>query len=348
MKGKRDLPRARRSDVDVIEGDLRAIATCRAAGNKLVSMGMLVGFGRVRRAMVGVAFLAVVGAGAAFAQVSYTPMPLDQGFGPLDTSQPPVPPDQIIAKFTAKESAFREALNNYTYRRSVKVQTVDDDGKVDGEYYEVTDVSFDSTGRRTEHVVLAPASTLERIMMSPADFQDIQQRLPFVLTTQDAGQYNITYVGKQKIDDLETYAFDVAPKIIEKNHRYFKGRIWVDNQDLLIVVTNGKNVPDDTRKGHEDLSPPFVTYREQIDGKYWFPVYTKGDGILHFSGGNGYISQDVHIREFVKYTDYKQFGSTFKVTYGGQEIGGSGAKPESGASPPPATPATTPPGAPQD
>jgi len=277
---------------------------------------------------------------AAVAQVSYTPMPLDQGFGPLDKSQPTVPPDQIITKFTAKESAFREALNNYTYRRSVKVQTVDDDAKVDGEYFEVTDVSFDSTGRRTEHVVLAPASTLERIMMSPADFADIQQRLPFVLTTEDAAQYNVTYVGKQKVDELDTYVFDVAPKEIVKNHRYFKGQIWVDAQDLQIVVTNGKNVPDDTRKGHEDLSPPFVTYREEIDGKYWFPVYTKGDGILHFSGGKGYISQDVHIREFVKYTDYKQFKSTVKITYDGQNIGN---QPGSGGQPQASTPAAAPP-----
>lgn len=302
------------------------------------SGGWSAGMARARRTMfLTVAFLAVVGA-AATAQVSYTPMPLDQGFGPLDKSAPSVPADQIVAKFTAKESAFRAALDNYTYRRSVKVQTVDDDGKVDGEYYEVTDISFDSAGRRTEHVVQAPMSTLERVMMTPADFADIQQRLPFVLTAEDAAQYNITYVGKQKVDELDTYVFDVAPKVMEKKHRYFQGRIWVDAQDLLIVVTNGKNVPDDVRKGHEDLSTPFVTYREQIDGKYWFPVYTKGDGILHFSGGKGYLSEDVHMREFVKYTDYKQFGSTVKILYGDQEIGGSGAKPSSGASPPTTAP----------
>jgi hypothetical protein len=297
----------------------------------------MVNSGWLRRVVLVGCFLTVASA-VALAQVSYTPMQLDQGFGPLDKSQPPVPPDQIITKFTTKESAFREALNNYTYRRSVKVQTVDDDGKIDGEYFELTDVSFDSTGRRTEHVVQAPASTLERISMSPADFQDIQQRLPFVLTTEDAAQYNVTYVGKQKVDDLDTYVFDVAPKVIEKKKRYFQGRIWVDTQDLLIVVTNGKNVPDDTRKGHEDLSPPFVTYREQIDNKYWFPVYTKGDGILHFSGGSGYLSQDVHIREFVKYSDYKQFKSTVKITYGGQDI--TNAKPDANGQPSATQPST--------
>ena len=81
--------------------------------------------------------------GSACAQVSYTSMPLDGGFGPLDTSEPSTPAAQIIQEFTAKESVFRQALDNYTYERSVKVETIDDDGKVDGQYFQVTDISFD-------------------------------------------------------------------------------------------------------------------------------------------------------------------------------------------------------------
>lgn len=261
----------------------------------------------------------------AHAQVSYTSMPLDAGFGSLDTSTLPIPAQQIIDQFTAKESVFRQAMANYTYERSVKVETINDDGKVDGQYFQVTDISFDPSGRRFEHVVDAPTSTLERVMMSPADFQDIEQRLPFVLTKEDVDQYVLTYVGKQSVDEVSTYVFDVRPKTIEKNKRYFQGRIWVDQTDLQIVVTNGKNVPDDTRKGHEDLSTPFTTYREQIDGKYWFPVYTKGDGMLHFSGGNGYLSEDVHLRETVKYTNYKRFSSTIRVLFQGQDVTGAGS-----------------------
>ena len=259
------------------------------------------------------------------AQVSYTSMPLDSGFGALDTSTPTVPAQQIIDQFTAKESVFRQAMANYTYERSVKVETIDDDGKVDGQYFQVTDISFDPDGKRFEHVVLAPASSLERIQMSPADFQDIEQRLPFVLTKEDVAQYDLKYVGKQNVDEVGTYVFDVRPKVIEKNHRYFQGRIWVDQHDLQIVVTNGKNVPDDTRKGHEDLSPPFTTYRQQIDDKYWFPVYTKGEGVLHFSGGSGYLSQDVHIRETLKYTNYKKFSSTIRVIFQGQDVTNNGS-----------------------
>ncbi len=251
---------------------------------------------------------------------TFTPMSLDSGFGRMDISAPAVAPDQIVKQFAAKESEFQQALNHYTYRRIARVNTIDDDNKVDGEWYEVDDVIFDPSGKRTEKVVFAPPNTLARVQMSPSDLQDIQRGYPFVLTAEDIGQYNVKYVGRQKVDDLDCFVFDVSPKIIEKKKRYLLGRIWVDATDLQIVVTNGRMVPDDTRKGSEDLHPPFMTWRQQVDGHYWFPVYTKGEGILHFSGGNGYMGEDVHIRDIVKYSDYKQFGSTTKIIYEGQDI----------------------------
>jgi hypothetical protein len=251
---------------------------------------------------------------------SFTPMALDAGFGKLDISEPSTPAEEIIKKFAAKESEFQDALNHYTYRRMAKVQTIDDDNKVDGEWYQVDDVTFDTTGRRTEKTVFAPESSLQRVMMSPSDLQDIQKGYPFVLTTEEIAQYNVKYIGKQKVDEVDCYSFDVGPKQIEKNKRYFLGRIWVDATDLQIVVTNGRMVPDDTRKGREDLHPPFMTWRQQVDGHYWFPVYTKGEGVLHFQGGSGTMSQDVHIRDTIKYTDYKRFGSTIKLIYDGQDI----------------------------
>jgi hypothetical protein len=259
---------------------------------------------------------------------SFTPMPMDAGFGPMDITPPTTPPDEIIQKFAAKESEFQEALNHYTYRRVARVQTIDDDNKVDGEWYEVDDVIFDPSGKRTEKVVFAPGSTLQRVMMTPSDLQDIQRGYPFVLTAEDIGQYNVKYVGRQKVDEVDCYAFDVSPKQIVKGKRYLLGRIWVDTSDLQIVVTNGRMVPDDTRKGNEDLHPPFMTWRQQVDGHYWFPVYTKGEGILHFSGGHGYASEDVHMKDTIKYTDYKRFGSTAKIIYDGKEISTPDAKPD--------------------
>jgi hypothetical protein len=275
----------------------------------------------------------------------------DQGFGPIDSSAPTMAPEQIVQQFAARETEFRHALDNYTYQRDVRIQTINDDGKVDGEYRQVVQITFDSNGRKSERVTFAPQNTLERIQMSPADVSDIEQRLPFVLTTEDVGQYNLTYVGRQKVDEVDCYVFDVAPKVMEKGKRYLKGRIWVDQKDLQIVITSAKNVPDDMRKGHEDLSPPFTTYREQVDGKYWFPVYTKADAELHFSGGSGYMSQDVRIRQIVRYTDYKQFRSTVKLIFQGQDVTNNQGQPQNGSQPangqqPPPQP-NSPPASPQ-
>ena len=268
------------------------------------------------------------------AQVGYTPLqPTDSGFGPLDKSTPSIPPDQIIQKFAAKESEFRQAMDKYTYTRSVEIETLNDDNKPDGVYQQLTDISYDTKGAKLERVTFAPANSLERILMTPADMSDIEHRLPFVLTTEDLPLYNLTYAGRQKVDELDTYVFDVVPKRIEKGQRYLQGRIWVDQRDLQIVVVNGKNVPDDLRPGHEDLSLPFTTYREQVDGQYWFPVYSKADGVLHFTGGKGYMSQDVHVRSIVKYSNYKRFASSIKITFEGQDIPSNNQQPGQGKAP---------------
>jgi hypothetical protein len=274
--------------------------------------------------------LALAAAAAPHAALAQEPA----GFGPLDPTPPTnITPQQIITRFAARESVFNLARQNYTFRQSVKVDTIDDDtNKPDGEYYQVTDILFNSKGQRDEHVVFAPQNTLERVMMSPADFQDIEHRLPFVLTTEDLPQYDITYLGKQHIDEIDTYVFDAKPKVLEKGKRYFQGKVWVDQQDFQIVLINGKSVPDDKRKGHEDLSPPFTTYYQQVDGKYWFPVYTKAEGTLHFDGGDGSMAEDVHLRTIVKYTDYKQFRATSRIIFNGQDITDNKA-PEDGKQP---------------
>lgn len=282
-----------------------------------------------------ITFLVVVAAMstalAAHGEDSFTPMPLDSGFGPLEFTQPTVPVDKIISDFTAREAEYHDALQHYTYRRTARVDTIDDDTKkVSGEYYEVDDVTFRPSGGRWEKVVYAPPSTIENggIMMSPSDFQDIQHNYQFVLTPDNISKYDVKYVGKQKIDQVDCYVFDVSPKQMEKNERYFKGRIWVDTEALEIVVTNGWMLPDDTKPGHQDLHPPFITWRQQIDGHYWFPVYSKGEGILHFTGGNGAMAQDVHIREVVKYSDYKRFGTSTVILYNGEDITKNGAPPD--------------------
>jgi hypothetical protein len=244
------------------------------------------------------------------------------GFGPLDPTPPTgITPQQIIDKFAARESAFKIARDTYTFRQTVKVDTLEEDtNRVDGEYQQVTDITFDRDGKRDERVVFAPQNTLQRVLMTPADFDEIEHRLPFVLTTEDLPHYDVTYLGRQHIDELDTYVFSAGPKVLEKGKRYFQGKVWVDQQDFQIVLINGITVPQDKRKGHEDLSPPFTTYYEQSDGKFWFPTYTKAEGNLHFTAQNGALSDDVHMRNVVKYTDYKQYHATARIIYNGRDI----------------------------
>jgi hypothetical protein len=232
----------------------------------------------------------------------------------------PAPPksvtvDQVVQKFAEKEKVFKKERENYVYTQTVKVQTLDGD-TVDGEYQQTVEVTFDDKGRRVENVTFAPQNTLQRVSMSREDFQDIESLMPFVLTSDEINDYNIKYVGQQQVDELGTYVFDINPKEMKSGRRYFDGRIWVDDRDFQIVKTHGKPVPE-THKGNENLFPRFTTYREQVDGKYWFPTYTRADDTLHFK------TNDVHIREIIKYTNYQRFNTSIgkiTVNYGGEKV----------------------------
>ncbi|MGA2920105.1 MAG: hypothetical protein ABSE28_03305 [Candidatus Sulfotelmatobacter sp.] len=265
------------------------------------------------------------------------PSPLAAQEGPLESDPPKgISAEEMIQRFAAKEKEFKEARDHYTYRQDIKVVTLDGD-TVTGMYQEVFDVLFDDKGHRIENVVFAPQSSLEQggLSLDEGDVQDFRNRLPFVLTSDEIPEYNILYVGQQTEDELHCYVFDVAPKQIVGKKRYFQGRIWVDDHDFQIVKTYGQAVPeirDTKKKGNkeEHLYPKFTTWRQQIDGKYWFPTYTRADDTLHFN------LNDIHIREIVKYEDYKRFGSSVRILYQGQEVPKSDQKDQK--SPPDQTP----------
>jgi hypothetical protein len=260
-----------------------------------------------------------------------------QGFGPLDPTQPKdISVPEIIQRMGARETEFAKARDNYVFRQAVKVDTLDEDtGKIDGEYQQVTDITFNAQGKRDEHVVFAPQNTLERIMLTQQDLDDFEHGFPFVLLDKDLPDFDIQYLGRQRIDELDTYVFQAAPKHADPQHRNYQGKVWVDQQDFQIVMIDGKIIPDDPRPGHGNLSPPFATYYEQVDGKYWFPTYTKAEGNLHFPATKDGLAQDVHVKMTIRYTDYKQFRSTSRIIFDGQDITDKGAP---ATSPPPAAP----------
>ena len=222
-----------------------------------------------------------------------------------------VNPDEIIRKFAAKEAEFRDARGNYTYRQTVKLEELDMGGNpTGGKWEEIDDIIFSPQGKRSEVVVYAPVQNLHNIILTPEDAQDLREVQPFVLTTADIGQYNVNYLGREKLDEIGCYTFSVKPKKMEKGKRYFEGEIWVDDRDLQIVKTYGRGVGVH-KKDSDHKYPKFETYREQIDGKYWFPTYTIANDMLNFKEGA------IPIKMVVTYKDYKQFKSQSNITFEG-------------------------------
>jgi hypothetical protein len=238
------------------------------------------------------------------------PAPHKTAETPITKEPPAMPPEQIIQKFADREVELKKVLGSYTWTQYFLLQTLDVDDAPDGEYEIQSDILFTPDGKRFEKVTYAPANTLKKIQLTQQDLDDLKKIEPFAFTGDELAKYNITYVGRQKVDDLSTYVFDVDPKVIEKKQRYFKGRLWVDDHDLQIVKTHGKPVPDIVTKREENLFAQFTTYRENLFGDLWIPTYTHIDDVLRFRAG------PIHIVATVKYTNYKRFGSTTKIGTG--------------------------------
>ncbi len=216
--------------------------------------------------------------------------------------------ERIIRAFTARETEFRKALNLYGFIRNVEIYSIGAGGQKTGAYIRNSQFAFGDDGTKFEKILKpAPMPTLQSFTFTTEDLEDLGGVQPFALETDKINQYNFTYAGTEKIDELDTYVFDVTPKamsdpkqvkqLLKNKQRLFQGRIWVDKQDLQIVKTRGKGVPEDKNNKY----PTFETYREQVDGKYWFPTYTYADDELVF--GNGNVAR---LRMRVRYKDYTQ------------------------------------------
>ena len=214
-------------------------------------------------------------------------------------------PEEIIKRFAAKEAEFKEVWEKYTYTQHILFQVLSFDGEVREEQEMRVEVYFTSDGKRKTRT-LEERGKLRSLRVSKEDLDDAIYRQPFVLTTEELPNYRIEYRGEKLIDELYTYEFDVEPRKIEKGQRYFKGRIWVDDIDFQIVMTQGKVVPDYSN----NKFPKFETVREQIDGDYWFPTWTEADDILQFG------QRRVRIRELITYENFKKFEVNTSIKYG--------------------------------
>ena len=218
----------------------------------------------------------------------------------------PAEVERVIKTFTTKETQFRHALNEYSFKRDAVLQSLGMGGQVTGEYHRVSLFTFDDAGTRYEKISYFPMPSFNQVTQE--DLEDLGGVQPFALEPAKIPQYDFKYVGKDKIDELSLYVFDVTPKVIpdpkKSKERFFLGRIWVDDQDLQIVKTRGKGVPETK----SNKFPIVETYREQIDGRYWFPTYSYADEELIFDKGD-----PLHIRMKVRYSDFELARAKVKI-----------------------------------
>jgi hypothetical protein len=228
--------------------------------------------------------------------------------GSAQKAQPPTIAD-VINRFAEAETQNKVARNNYAFTQDFDLITLGEAGSVTGRFHRVSDIVLDDRGNRVEKITFFPPSTLTELQITAEDMQDLAGVQPFALSTEDLSKYQIDYIGKEKLDELNTYSFEVKPKMIVKGERYLEGRIWVDDQDLQIVKVRGQAVPEVANQKF----PHFESYRENIDGRYWFPTYVYSDDVLDFKKG-----PSVHLRMVVRYTNYKKFSARIRLADEGQ------------------------------
>jgi hypothetical protein len=246
--------------------------------------------------VVALLFFLFVGAPVVFAQDSLTRS------GDLPTAEV----DRILKAFTSKETEFRQALNQYSFKRDAILQSIGMGGQVTGEYHRVSYFTFDDQGNRYEKISYFPMPSFGSVTQE--DLDDLGGIQPFALEPSKVSKYDFKYVGKEKIDELSLYVFDVTPKVIpdpkKSKERLFVGRVWVDDQDLQIVKTKGKGVPETKI----NKFPVVETYREQFGGRYWFPTYSYADEELLFEDG-----EPLHVRMKVRYSDFAPARADVKI-----------------------------------
>jgi hypothetical protein len=220
-------------------------------------------------------------------------------------AEPPAPPTlpegEIIKRLAQKEEEYLLARTRYGYRKTIRIQEFGQDGQPSGEFVLVTQPARDVDGKLFEKVVDRPRSTLQHIYLRSEDLEGLQRMPAYPLTTSQLGKYDLKYLGKEQVDEIDCYIFQAKPKVVERTKAYFDGVVWVDAKYLEVVKTYGKWTTDqgDMRTVPDLPFSLFETYRENVDGKFWFPNYSRSDDTLNLKG------LEIPLRITIKWTDFK-------------------------------------------
>jgi hypothetical protein len=231
------------------------------------------------------------------------------GNTPEPAAPPSLPPEEIIKKFSQKEDEYVAARPGYGYRKTVRIDEFDPQGKLVGQFLMATETVRGNNGQVFSKVVQHPQSTLHFFTLEPEDVKELDRVPPFPLTTSQLAKYDLKFIGDELIDELQCYIFQVKPRGVDRTHAYFEGIVWVDAKYLEMVKTYGKWVNElgDVHIANMPFTT-YETYRENVDGKYWFPSYERSDDTLHLKDAN------VAVRLVIKWTEFKALPAAAPAT----------------------------------
>jgi hypothetical protein len=217
---------------------------------------------------------------------------------------PSMPPSQIIAAFSKKEDLYQTERPQYSYKRSIRIQEFGPDGKPSGEYDATYQAVRSPDGQLYEKALAPPQTSLQYLQFEPDDAHYFTSIPAFALTTDQLGRYNVQFLGTEKVDEIDCYIFQVHPKTLDRKHPLFDGIIWVDQKYLEVVKSYGKWITD-LGPMHPASLPfsIFETYRENVEGKYWFPSYSRSDDVFKLK------DREIQIRVTIKWSDFKPIAS---------------------------------------
>ncbi|MGA8145226.1 MAG: hypothetical protein WB987_15170 [Candidatus Acidiferrales bacterium] len=213
---------------------------------------------------------------------------------------PPIPEAEIIRRFAANEDVMKKEYDAYNFARAIRIEELTDPGRkflVSGEVYTKPD------GERMLRIEKPPEANLKQTDFTLEDVRIIAQLPLFILTSEEIPNYTFTYAGQDKLDQLNTYVFQVKPKQLSRKRRYFEGAVWVDDRDLTIVKSYGKFVSEIAGNGTKLPFTMFETFRENFQDKYWLPTYTRSDDFIE----NEKVGE-LHMRLVIRDTDFKLVG----------------------------------------
>lgn len=216
---------------------------------------------------------------------------------PATETRPSSPPSlnltqaEVIDRLTRAEAAAHTAITKLVRRSTLEISELAVNGAVTGQFHWVW-ITQGSGPKQSVQNVEGPTSTMQDIIVTKQDIDNIGGTSGFFLLPEDLRDYQINLLGRAIVGPTETYVLDVAPLHLPSGKKYLEGRIWVSASDFQILQLRGKVVGKGIQR-----NPEINVSRKLLNGM-WLPGAAEADTIFTFPNG---ATQAIHIAAHFEY-----------------------------------------------